>query len=382
MEARGREFGFAQSGLRVLGAAMAVFFIAMVLTLAGASTALATHKVVTNEEGAPYSKTIHITAATKTLQKVQYTGLKMDYLDGTQYRARQTRVINDTDYMVYMNCYVRASDDKTTVKWLIGDVNDGTTSGWDINGEGTNTVGLVTGTYLSPGDSMFFDAVSMSANHSMSDTTVDIQINYKYGGEVKLIQTKKPIVTATKLASNKVEVNVKYSGSTDQGISGVSRIDLYQGKTKVKSWKSNAQNPVRTWTGKTKAAVKAKYKVVSTTIENPKDTITSDVVKAQANVLTLTSKKPKLKNFEDYSAEFVPSKLSYSGKKLVIEGWTVNTFGMKYKYPLTVQVSIPSKQISYYSNWQYNYAKGVKKVKLTVKASKVVNLRAGNVHVQ
>lgn len=382
MEARGREFGFAQSGLRVLGVAMAAFFIAMLLTLAGASTALATHKVVTNEEGAPYSKTIHITAATKTLQKVQYTGLKMDYLDGTQYRARQTRVINDTDYMVYMNCYVRASDNKTTVKWLIGDVNGGTTSGWDINGEGTNTVGLVTGTYLSPGDSMVFDAVNMSANHSMSDTTVDIQINYKYGGEVKLIQTKKPIVTATKLASNKVEVNVKYSGSTDQGVSGVSRIDLYQGKTKVKSWKSNAQNPVRTWTGKTKAAVKAKYKVVSTTIENPKDTITSDVVKAQANVLTLTSKKPKLKNFEDYSAEFVPSKLSYNGKKLVIEGWTVNTFGMKYKYPLTVQVSIPSKQISYYNNWQYNYAKGVKKVKLTVKASKVVNLRAGNVHVQ
>lgn len=308
--------------------------------------------------------------------------MKMDYLDGTQYRARQTRVINDTDYMVYMNCYVRASDSKTTVKWLIGDVNGGSTSGWSINGEGTNTVGLVTGTYLSPGDSMFFDAVNMAANHSKSDTTVDIQINYKYGGEVKLIQTKKPIVTATKLASDRVEVNVKFAEGTNQGVSKVSRIDLYQGKTKVKSWKSNAQNPVRTWTGKTKAAVKAKYKVVCTTIANKKDTITSDVVKAQANVLVLKSKKPKAKNYDSYSANFVPGKLSYSGKKLVIEGWTVNTFGVKTQWPLTVQVSIPSKQISYYSNWKYTYAKGVKKIKLTVKASKVVNLRAGNVDVQ
>ena len=93
--------------------------------------------------------------------------------------------------MVYMNCYVRASDNKTAVQWLVGDINGGTTSGWSVNGEGTNTVGLVTGTYLNPGDSMIFDAVNMNADRAMTTTRVSLQFNYKYGGEVKKYQTKK-----------------------------------------------------------------------------------------------------------------------------------------------------------------------------------------------
>ena len=349
--------------------------------LCNTSSAFATHTIKSDEKGAPYSYTVHVTAADSTMINVQIPNMPMDYLDGTQYRARQCRIINDTKYMVYMNCYVRASDNKTAVQWLVGDINGGTTSGWSVNGEGTNTVGLVTGTYLSPGDSMIFDAVNMNADRAMTTTRVSLQFNYKYGGEVKKYQTKKPVVTATKLGSRKVEVNVKFSDKTYQGVTGRTRIVLYQGKKKVKTWTSNAQVPVRVWTGKTKAAVKAKYKVVATTIGNSKDTITSKTVKAKANVLKL-AKKPKLKNYSKYSANFVATKLYYKGKKLVVVGYTVNTFGVKQQYPLTAQISIPSKQIAYYSNWQYKYSKGVKKVTLKLKAKKVVNLRAGNVNVQ
>ena len=117
------------------------------------------------------------------------------------------------------------------------------------------------------------------------------------------------------MGSRKVEVNVKFSDKTYQGVTGRTRIVLYQGKKKVKTWTSNAQVPVRVWTGKTKAAVKTKYKVVATTIGNSKDTITSKTVKAKANVLKL-AKKPKLKNYSKYSANFVATKLYYKGKSL------------------------------------------------------------------
>lgn len=357
-----------------LGALIAVFMLAMAVALGNASTALAAHTTKLDEsKGKPYSITLHISDAGSNYTWYDTGGMLMDHRDGTQCRSRTVFIKNDTKYRVFMSCYGYASDKKTHVQWLIG-IHGNT--GIDVVGNGTKRTDLITGTYMSPGDEIQVDAVNMSTR-DVTSTMVKVLVGYKYGGEIEKLQTMKPIVSATKLASDKVEVCVRYPDSSKADVSGASKIALYQGSKKVKSWTTNAQVPVRKYTAKGSKAAKVTYKVVSTTIGNASDTITSDAVKPQANSVVISKKKPKLKDFE--FCTFVPSKLSYSGKRLVVEGYTVNPEGYKMRFPMTVEVSVPGKQIAYYQDWQHSWGKGVKKVKVSIAAKKVVNLRAGNV---
>lgn len=362
------------NGAWKLGSLIAVLVLAMAVVLGNASTAFATHTTKLDEsKGKPYSITLHISDAGNSYTWYDTGGMLMDHRDGTQCRSRTVFIKNDTKYRVFASCYGFASDTKTHVQWLIG-IHGNT--GIDVVGNGTKRTDLITGTYMSPGDEIQVDAVNMSTR-DVTSTKVLVQIGYRYGGEIDKLQTMKPIVSATKLASDRVEVCVRYPDGSKADVSGVSKIILYQGSKKVKSWTTNAQIPVRKYIAKGSKAVKASYKVVSTTIDNESDTITSDAVKPQANSVVVTKKKPKLKDFE--FCTFVPSKLSYSGKKLIVEGYTVNPEGFKMTFPMTVEVSVPGKQIAYYQDWQHSWGKGVKKVKVSIAAKKVVNLRAGNV---
>lgn len=357
-----------------LGALFVVLVLAMSVVFGNTSTALAAHTTKFDEsKDKPYSITLHISDAGNNYTWYDTGGMLMDHRDGTQCRSRTVFIKNDTKYRVFMGCYGYASDTKTHVQWLIG---IGGNTGIDVVGNGTKRTDLITGTYMSPGAEIQIDAANMSTR-DVTATKVKVLVGYKYGGEIEKLQTKKPIVSATKLASDKVEVCVRYPDSSKADVSGVSKIALYQGSKKVKSWTTNAQIPVRKYIAKGSKAVKAKYKVVSTTIGNESDTITSDAVKPQANSVVISKKKPRLKDFE--FCTFVPSKLSYRGKRLVVEGYTVNPEGYKMTFPMTVEVSVPGKQIAYYEDWQHSWGKGVKKVKVSIAAKKVVNLRAGNV---
>ena len=384
-----------RNGIWKLGVLLASFALTAMFMLAGTSTAFATHNAIKDKGslGDNAATTLIITGATSKTEEFQfgtyddpYGELKINEKEIGAYASRDCFVRNDTKYNVKLTLQGVAQTNYKSFKWAWFS-NDQSGAG-TVKSEGTKKVTIVN-TILHPGQQIHFFATATNK----SDVRLAVHAVYKFHSEIAKLQTKKPIVSATKLASDKVEVCVSLPDASKGAVSGVSKLDLYQNGKKVKSWTYSAQTPIRKYTAKGSAATKAKFKVTSTTIDEgtqkllKNDSITSDTVKPQANVLVISKKKPKLKDYEFNT--FVATKLSYSGKKLVVEGYTVNTEGFKMSYPLTIQVSSSSKslQLGYYQDWQHSWAKGVKKIKVTIsknvmgKAVKVVNLRAGDIHV-
>ena len=366
-----------------LFAAFVAFMLGMLIMLCSATPALATHKATIDTGPAGGKATmLSITGATDKVEGFQFGtyedplgNLKIDVKEVNAYASRDLYVRNDTKYKIKLTLYGVAQTNYTSFSWLwFGDA----TAGYGmVKSEGTKDV-VVMNTILAPGKQFHIYAVDTNLKKP-STARIALKASYQYYGEVEKLQTKKPEVSATKLASNKVEVCVKLPDGKS-AVNGVSKLDLYQGSKKVKSWKYSAQTPVRRFSATGSNVAKAKFKVVSTTIGDSSDKITSDVVTAKANTTTV-GKKPKLTAVDEYGTGFFPTKLSYKGSKLVVEGYTVSRMPAVIPSILYIQISVPGKQIAYYNNYNYKYAKGIKKVKFTLKASKVVNLRAGDVSV-
>lgn len=360
----------------------AALVLGIVLALGNVSPALATHKATVDKGPTGLDASmLTITEATKTPEYFQFGtyedplgDLKINVKEVGACASRDLYVKNATKYRVNLTLWGVAQTDYKSFKWTWW--GDSAAGYGMVNSEGTKDV-VVMNTILKPNESVHLYAYKNGI--TPSNVRLALKVKYSYNSEVPKTQTVKPRVSATKLASDKVEVCVTLPDGSS-AVNNTTRLDLYQGSKKVKSWKYSAQTPVRKYTAKGSAATKASYYAVATSIADKSDSKKGDAVKPQANVLTV-GKKPTLKSFDDYETGFVATKLYYKGSKLVIEGYTGNTCGVALPSMLFVQVSVPGKQIANYTNYQYKFAKGLKKVKFTVKASKVVNLRAGDVSV-
>lgn len=366
-----------------LFAAIAALVLGIVIALGGASPALATHKATIDKDAdGNNASMLTVTGATTKAENFQFGtyedplgDLKINMKEVNSCASRDLYVKNATKYKVNLTLWGVAQANYKNFTWLwFGNSSKGNGM---VNSEGTKDV-VIMNTILTPGEQVQVRAFKNGS--TPSDVRLTLKVRYSYNSEVAKIQTAKPVVSATKLSGSKVEVCVTLPDNAKSAVNKTTKLDLYQGSKKVKSWTYSAQTPVRKYTAKGSAAVKASYHAVATTIGDKSDTIKGKSVKPKSNVLTV-GKKPSLKKYEKYQTTFAPTKLSYKGKKLVIEGYTVNTNGVALPSILFVQVSVPGKQIANYTNYQYKYAKGLKKVKFTLKASGVINLRAGNVNV-
>ena len=175
-----------------------------------------------------------------------------------------------------------------------------------------------------------------------------------------------------------IQVDVNNGGA---GVRGVSKIYVYKGSKKIKTFTSAATSKY-TFTYKAKGAGSAKYKAKVEMIENKNDAKTSKAVSPKANTYSLKV-STKLSDYEEDEIKFVTQSLSYSGNTIIVKGYTVNTMGADLAYPFYTYASCPGKLIyQYRSPANKVIKKGIHKYTFKVKNVSVVDLRHCGINVK
>lgn len=235
-----------------------------------------------------------------------------------------------------------------------------------IQSEGTKDV-LLMSTILKPEQQIYVRAVATKK----SSVRIVLKAAYKYYGPAEGIQTA-PVVTATKMSSKKVEVKA----SIPNTYASKTKLELYMNGKKVKTVRGKDS---LTYTATGASAAKARFHAVATTIGDARDTETSKTVKPQANVRTFKVSKD-LGTYGAGTLTFKPSRLSYSGGNLVIEGYTVNKSNVNL-FGFYVEGICNGKTFFELDKPDYILKPGIKKKTFKLKAKKVVNLVAGDISI-
>ena len=152
-------------------------------------------------------------------------------------------------------------------------------------------------------------------------------------------------------------------------------MDLYMNGKKVKTL--NKKNVLK-YTATGAAAGKAEFYAVASTIGKESDSAKSKTVKPQANERAFQVSKD-LNSYGAGTCTFKPSKLSYKGGKLVIEGYTVNKSNMSLPLGFYVEGVYNGKTFFTLDKETYVMKPGIKKATFKVKAKKVKNLVEGDI---
>ena len=172
------------------------------------------------------------------------------------------------------------------------------------------------------------------------------------------------------MSSKKVEVKA----SIPDTYAFKTKLELYMNGKKVKTVKKESS---LTYTATGASAAKASFYAVATTIGKASDTEKSETVKPQANVRTFKVSQD-LGTYGAGTLTFKPSKLSYSGGNLVIEGYTVNKSNVNL-FGFCVEGICNGKTFFELDKPDYFLKPGIKKKTFKLKAKKVVNLVAGDI---
>lgn len=184
---------------------------------------------------------------------------------------------------------------------------------------------------------------------------------------------KAPKIEVTKMSADQVGIQVDVNNG-DAGVRGVSKIYVYKGSKKIKTFTSSAKD-LYTFTYKAKGAGSAKYKAKVVMKANKKDAKTSKEVSPVKNIWKQKVSK-KLSDYESDDIELVIESLSYSGNTLVVKGYTVNTMGVDMAFPTFARAGYPGKQLfEYYTPTNKVIKKGIHKYTFKVKNVPVVDLR-------
>ena len=196
----------------------------------------------------------------------------------------------------------------------------------------------------------------------------------------KTVVKKEPKIEVTKMSADQagIQVDVNNGGAK---VRGVSKIYVYKGSKKIKTFTSAATSKY-TFTYKAKGAGSAKYKAKVEMIENKNDAKTSKAVSPKANTYSLKV-STKLSDYEEDEIKFVTQSLSYSGNTIIVKGYTVNTMGADLAYPFYTYASCPGKLIyQYRSPANKVIKKGIHKYTFKVKNVSVVDLRHCGINVK
>lgn len=185
-----------------------------------------------------------------------------------------------------------------------------------------------------------------------------------------------PKIVATKLANNKAAITIKTLASLQY--SGAGTYQLYKGNKKIKTFNASSASKIK-YTYTKKKAGKAKYKVRAVVCGKAYNF--SKAVKPGKNEFKIKrSLNPK--DYTYATGRFVPTKIYYSGNKLKVNGYALNTRIFKMKLSkITVKVKVDGKKVvSKKVKCKKNIkAYGKKKITLTfAKAKKNADLRNGN----
>lgn len=356
--------------LKAVLALAAACVLALAMVLGGAGTALAAHKAIKDYGtlGDNPATTLLINSAQQTSENFQfgtyedpYRNLTISEREFGAYCSRDCFIKNKTGYRVGLTLWGVAESNYKSFEWQWFSSDQSMNI---VQSEGTTKV-LLMSTILRPEQQIYVRAVATKK----SSVRIALKAQYSYYGPAEGIQTA-PVVTATKMSSKKVEVKA----SIPDTYASKTKLDLYMNGKKVKTVKKKAS---LTYTATDTSAAKASFYAVATTIGDARDTEKSDTVKPQPNVRTFKV-SPDLGTYGAGTLTFKPSKLSYSGGNLVIEGYTVNKSG----------VSLPGFCVEGYCNGKtffeldkpdYILKPGIRKKTFKLKAKKVVNLVAGDI---
>ena len=346
--------------------------LALAMVFGGAGTALAAHSAIKDYGtlGDNPATTLLINSAGPAVEGFQFGTIEDPYGNLTiserefgAYCSRDCFIKNKTGYRVHLTLWGVAQSNYKNFKWRWFSSDQSSNI---VQSEGTTDV-LLMRTILRPEQLIYVRAVATKK----SSVRIVLKAVYSYYGPAEGIQTA-PVVTATKMSSKKVEVKA----SIPDTYASKTRLDLYMNGKKVKTVKKKS---LLTYTATGAFAAKARFYAVATTIGKASDTEKSKTVEVQDNVRTFKVSKD-LGTYGAGTLTFKPSKLSYSGGNLVIEGYTVNKSN----------VSLPGFCVWGYCNGKtffeldkpdYILKPGIKKKTFKLKAKKVVNLVAGDISI-
>ena len=360
------------SKLKAALALAAACALALVMVFGGAGTALAAHKAIKDYGtlGDNPATTLLINSAGPAAENFQFGTYEDPYGNLTisegefgNYLSRDCFIKNKTGYRVWLTLWGVAQSNYKSFKWWWSSSDQ---SGASVKSEGTTDVWLMT-TILRPEQQIYVRAVATKK----SSVRIVLKAVYSYCGEAEGIQIA-PAVTATKMSSKKVEVKA----SIPNTYASKTKLELYMNGKKVKTVRGKSS---LTYTVTDASAAKARFHAVATTIGDARDTEKSRTVEPQPNVRTFKVSKD-IGTYGAGTLTFKPSKLSYSGGNLVIEGYTVNKSN----------VSLPGFCVWGYCNGKtffeldkpdYILKPGIRKKTFKLKAKKVVNLVAGDISI-
>ncbi len=189
--------------------------------------------------------------------------------------------------------------------------------------------------------------------------------------------TKQPKISVTKLASDQVSIMIDPNNGGAR-VRGKSKMNIYKGSKLIKTIKSSGDE--KYWyTYKAKGAASGKYKVELVAADNQYDKKTSATVSPKANVWS-RKVNTKLSAYEDFSSGFVIESLSYSGKNLIVKGYTYNTFGVPMQDYILARASCNGHTLVDQTKMMTVPA-GIKKYTFTIKNAQLVDLRNGDIAV-
>ena len=287
-------------------------------------------------------------------------------------------VKNDTDKVIRVGMYV-ATESPVTLSWY-ADFGPALVS-QTINKSAT---AVITGQTAKPGEEVSIQYAYMEEENKNVKTLPRLQVIAKITVTdqpvYKTVVNKAPKIEVTKMSADQVGIQVDVNNG-GAGVRGVSKIYVYKGSKKIKTFTSAATSKY-TFTYKAKGAGSAKYKAKVEMIENKSDAKTSTAVSPKAN--TYSAKvSTKLSDYEEDEIEFVTQSISYSGSTVTVKGYTVNTMGVDMKYSFYTYASCPGKLIyQYRSPANKVIKKGIHKYTFKVKNVSVVDLRHCGINVK
>lgn len=287
-------------------------------------------------------------------------------------------VKNSTDKVIRVGMWV-AAESPVTMSWY-ADFGPALTS----QTIGRSATAVITGQTAKPGEEVAIQYAYMEAENKNVKTLPRLQVIARITVTdepvYKTVVKKEPKIEVTKMSADQagIQVDVNNGGA---GVRGVSKIYVYKGSKKIKTFTSAATSKY-TFTYKAKGAGSAKYKAKVEMIENKNDAKTSKAVSPKANTYSLKV-STKLSDYEEDEIKFVTQSLSYSGNTIIVKGYTVNTMGADLAYPFYAYASYPGKLL-----YQYRYPankvvkKGIHKYTFKVKNVSVVDLRHCGINVK
>ncbi len=238
-------------------------------------------------------------------------------------------VKNDTDKVIRVGMYV-TTESPVTLTWF-ADFGPALMSQTINRSESA----VITGQTAKPGEEVSVQYGYIKEENKNVKTLPRLKVRAKITVTdepvYKTVVKKEPKIEVTKMSADQagIQVDVNNGGA---GVRGVSKIYVYKGSKKIKTFTSAATSKY-TFTYKAKGAGSAKYKAKVEMIENKNDAKTSKAVSPKANTYSLKV-STKLSDYEEDEIKFVTQSLSYSGNTIIVKGYTVNTIGAgsaKYK---------------------------------------------------